>query len=271
MYQRLVNNILYFISIVFLVGSIYAYVFVNDDFTWLALFGTDGLTFYGLVMALITMVAMRFPLLKKLIGWMLLRFNFSQIDNRTEAIINLPSDKNIENIKTALSNSLMNCSLFKNNNFDVNQNTNLTYSIFHRGMAANIIIKKIAPSKYLEYEEQIENNVWKLEINGGNVFHRMEKNIKFFNNNFLEQLSLEQIRLEKINLTITNENTEYNLSDKGLLIDPKKYKIRYSSVEIVSSPNTTISITSTSGLSITSTNRGDFSNAMDALKNILIS
>ncbi len=98
-----------------------------------------------------------------------------------------------------------------------------------------------------------------------------KKNIKFFINNFLEQLTSEQIQLEKINLTITNENTEYNLSDKGILIDPRKYKIRYSSVEIASSPNTTISINSTSGLSITSTSKGDFANAMDALKNILIS
>ncbi|MEK5277355.1 hypothetical protein NSS82_03720 [Paenibacillus sp. FSL H7-0735] len=271
MYQRLINNILYVISISFLVGSIYAYVFVNDDFTWLSLFGTDGLTFFGLIIALITMVAMKIPIIKKLFGWMLLRFNFSQIDNRTEAIVNISSDKNIENIKTILSASLTNCNLFKNNNFDVNQNTDLTYSIYHRGMAANIIIKKTAPSIYRDFDEQIEDNVWKLEINGGNVFHRMEKNIKFFVNNFLEQLSLEHTKLEKINLTITNENTEYNLSDKGLLIDPKKYKIRYSSVEIASSPNTTISINSTSGLSITSTNKGDFSNAMDALKNILIS
>ncbi|WP_256831974.1 MULTISPECIES: hypothetical protein, partial [unclassified Paenibacillus] len=149
--------------------------------------------------------------------------------------------------------------------------TNFTYSIFHRGMAANIIIKKIASSHYQEHGDEINTNAWKLEINGGNVFHRMEKNIKFFINNFLEQLTSEQIQLEKINLTITNENTEYNLSDKGILIDPRKYKIRYSSVEIASSPNTTISINSTSGLSITSTSKGDFANAMDALKNILIS
>ncbi len=93
MYQRVVNNILYTISIVFLLGSIYAYIFVNDDFTFLSLFGTDGLTFFGLLIALITMVAMKIPLIKRFIGWILLRFNFSQIDNRTEAVINLPSEK----------------------------------------------------------------------------------------------------------------------------------------------------------------------------------
>ena len=45
MYQKFIENVLYIISIIFLGGSIYAYIFVNDDFTWLSLFGTDGLTF----------------------------------------------------------------------------------------------------------------------------------------------------------------------------------------------------------------------------------
>lgn len=271
MYQRLVNNVLYVVSIIFLIGSIYAYIFKNDNFNWFSLFGTDGLTFFGLIIALISMLAMKIPLVKRIFGWVLLRFNFSQIDNITEAVINFPPDKSIDNIKKSLFDSLATCTLFKNNKFDVNQSTNLTYSIFHRGMAANIIIKKIASPHHYDCEEEPNNNTWKLEINGGNVFHRMEKNIKFFTNNFLDFLTTEQMQLEKINLTITNENTEYNLNDKGILIDRKKYNIRYSNVEITSSPNTTISINSTSGLSITSTSKGDFINAMDALKNILIS
>ena len=273
MYQKFIENVLYIISIIFLGGSIYAYIFVNDDFTWLSLFGTDGLTFFGLVIALVTMLAIKIPIIKKVMGWILLRLNYSQIDYRSEAIINMPAEKTIEDIKRALTISLSNSNLFKQNTQDTNQNTDFTYSIFHRGMAANIIIKKTVPPQSLEQtnESPESKNFWKIEINGGNVFHRMEKNIKFFVNNFLEQMFLEKSSLEKINLTISNENTEYNLSDKGILINPRKYKIRYSSVEITSSPNTTISINSTSGLSITSRNKGDFSNAMDALKNILIS
>jgi hypothetical protein len=273
MYQKFIESVLYIISIIFLTGSIYAYIFVNDDFTWLSLFGTDGLTFFGLLIALITMLAMKIPLIKRVIGWVLLRLNYSQIDYRSEAIINIPSEKKIEDIKRALITALSHSNSFKQNTQDVNQNTDHMYSIFHRGMAANIIIKKTVPPQSWEdpNEDTSTRNFWKIEINGGNVYHRMEKNIKFFVHNFLEQLTIESASLDKINLTISNENTEYNLSDKGILINPRKYKIRYSSVEITSSPNTTISINSTSGLSITSRNKGDFSNAMDALKNILIS
>ncbi|MDF2065555.1 hypothetical protein [Bacillus sp. Cr_A10] len=273
MYPKFIEKILYIISMIFLGGSIYAYIFVNDDFTWISLFGTDGLTFFGLVIALVTMLAIKIPLIKRGIGWILLRLNYSQIDYRSEAIIILPAETNIDDIKRALTTSLSNSNLFKHNTKDINQNTDFTHSIYHRGMAANIIIKKTVPSQILEQTDEStpSNNFWKIEVNGGNVFHRMEKNIKFFVNNFLEQLSIENAILDKINLTISNENTEYNLSDKGILINPRKYKIRYSSVEITSSPNTTISINSTSGLSITSRNKGEFSNAMDALRNILIS
>lgn len=273
MYKKFVENVLYIITIIFLVGSIYTYIFVNDSFSWTSLFGTDGLTFFGLLFALITTIAIKIPLIKRILSWILLRLNYSQIDYRTEAIIGLPPEKNLENIKEALISSLSKSTLFKQNTCDTNQNTEQVYSIFHRGMAANIIIKKAVSPQNIDYSNENDDpkSYWKIEINGGNVYHRMEKNIKFFVNNFLEELSLATATLEKINLTISNENTEYNLNDKGILINPRKYKIRYSSVEITSSPSTTISINSTSGLSITSRNKGDFSNAMDALKNILIS
>ena len=120
----------------------------------------------------------------------------------------MPAEKTIEDIKRALTISLSNSNLFKQNTQDTNQNTDFTYSIFHRGMAANIIIKKTVPPQSLEQtnEGPESKNFWKIEINGGNVFHRMEKNIKFFVNNFLEQMFLEKSSLEKINLTISNEN-----------------------------------------------------------------
>jgi hypothetical protein len=273
MYRNIVNTILYWLSIVFLIGSLYVYLFEKEDFVWQSLFGTDGLTFFGILATLITMASMRIPFIRKLLSWLLLKINYSQLDYSFEVIVEAPSDIKLESFKQWFFSSIASNGSIRDNTYNVNSNTLQSYKIYHRGLGSNFNIKKIPVSNSLDvFDDTVpEYNLWKIESDGVSTFRIVERNIKFFINSYLENLNHQRILPNKVVLKISKKNTEFNLIDKGILIDSRKYKINRSNIDILNDQNTLISLNSDIGITLTAKNKGDFSNAFDALKNILIS
>jgi hypothetical protein len=272
MYKNLVNSILYWISIVFLIVSIYVYIFYNEDFTWQSLFGTDGLTFFGIIVALISMLSMKVVFFRKCVSWVLLKLNFSQLDYSFEVILEAPSDFTLEDFKRHFFSAVSSSGSIKDNTYNVNYNSTNTYRLFHRGLASNVSIKKIpSTADFNESEEDVSQNLWKIENDGVTQFRIVERNLRFFTNSYLEYLNNSRVFSNKVVLKISKRNTEFNFIDKGILIDRKKYKINRSNIDILSEQNTYISLNSDVGITLTAKNKGDFNNAFHTLKNILIS
>lgn len=278
MYKNLVNNIIYWISIVFLVGSIYVFVFHRENFTWQSLFGTDGLTLLGLLITLLFMIMQKIRLVRRGISWLLLTTNYNQLDYRFESLLITYGALSINDLINTFRTSLSNCGLFTSNTLEINRNTQIIYKVYHRGMAANFYIRKI-PSDAEEILNTDNQNgdeeskeYWKIGVDGVSTFRIVNKNIAYVLNHFMEQLVINhRANPVLINLNISNTNTEYDLSDKGILLSRKEYNIGSAYVEIQSINSSRIIIDNNTGIFLTSRSRGDFISGLDILKNVLIS
>ncbi|MCY9028890.1 hypothetical protein [Bacillus inaquosorum] len=272
MYKNIVNKILDWMAIIFLVGSLYIYIFEKEDFTWQTLFGTDGLTFFGIIVTLFTMLLPKIPFVKRGIGWFLLTFNISQIDYSFEVIVEAPQNVALKELKDSFFNSIDSNDRIKSNLSDPIRNSDIFYKVYHRGLGTNFSIKKnpdFNNSEDFYEDEEPQLHQWRIKNDGVTSFRILERNIKFFLTSYLEHLSHNRVLPNQLVLKISKKNTEINLVDKGILIDSKKYKVERSNIDI-SASNTNISLNSDIGITLTSKNKGDFSNAFEILKNIII-
>lgn len=270
MYKRFVENFIYWLSALFLVGSIYIYVAKIAKFKWQGLFGTDALTLYGEVVALLLMLVNKIPIIKRVIAWALLMLNFWQIDYEVTVIMIAPDNFAIAKLRECFDKAVESCGLYKHHDYKVNRDTKVSYEIFHRAMAANVILRKIPVDQDAWDSDEQELTQWKVEVNGVSTYRILSKNVKFIINNFLESAYREHVSVKKLFLSISNKHTEYSLADKGILINPRKYRISNSQVSIDYNKTTAIIIDSNKGLQLTSLDRGDFANAFGSIKQILI-
>lgn len=273
MYKNSVDNILYGFSIIFIIGSIYVNTFANKLFEWKMLFGTDGLTLLGLIFTLISMISMKVKFIRKWIAWLLLTLNISNMDYRVETILVCPASVTITELVSLFKKSVSSSGLYKHDSYDTNRNSISIYKIYHRGMAANVLIQKLDNVDDLSENsfDHFEHNFWKVSIDGVSQFRIMEKNNKFLINNYLEALLKVSAIPTKLSLIVSNKSSEFNLADKGILLDTKKFSVKYSEINIASVNSTKIIIASDTGLSLSAENKGDFSNGLDIIKNIMIS
>lgn len=258
---------MYWLSLSFLIVSIIAQIFYNDEFSWLSFANTDGLTILALFLALISLVALKIPVLRKIIIWIMLKLNFLQIDYRMSTTIEAPEDITLDQLFEQFELSVIEYRL-DSNSYNQNFRSNNTLRIFHRALASNIEIKRIEND---DYDSESELSKWLLIIDGVSPFRIVERNITFMLNKYLDILSRKNIHSSKVSLTISKKNTEYKLVDMGILLSARNYEINNSYTEINASNSTVITIDNNVGITMTSRNKGDFANSIVALKNILIS
>lgn len=269
MYKNIAQNILYWLSVAFLVISVFVYVDHVAKFKWTGLFGTDALTLYGELATLISMISIKIPLVRKFLAWLLLTVNYSQIDYKVSVMVSAGQEIRLDAFKEVFTHTISSCGLFTHNDFNEIRSTALNYKIYHRGLAGNLEIKMLH-SDNLDGEEESQNG-WKIELDGVSTYRVVSKNVRFITNNYLDSLYRHHVLPSKLVLTISNRHTEYSLADKGILLSARKHRIADSRVTIAYNVDTSIIIDSATGLSMTSRSRADFTNAFESIKQILIS
>ncbi|MEK4245298.1 hypothetical protein MKZ20_08135 [Psychrobacillus sp. FSL K6-2684] len=260
MVPSILNQIFYVVSILFLVLSFLSATFFNEDFTFKSLLNTDGLTLIGIIFSLTTLILQKIPLFRRLIIFVLLRFNYLQLDYRLEVSVVTQKKYEVEDIWGFFEESVINFEKYKTNDYKFSYTSNNKIHSFHRAVGGNVHIEKTT-----------NNNNWTISIDGTSSYRILERNINFVINTYLEIMSKEQITSDKISLIISKNNTEYDLEKIGVLLSSKNYKMSHTNIEIECNTDTLITINSNYGITMTSKNKGDFSNSLEALKSILIS
>ncbi|KAB7663381.1 hypothetical protein [Bacillus sp. B1-b2] len=268
MVKKLIDNVFYVISILFLTFSFLSATFLNENFTYRSLLNTDGLTLLGIIFALVALIFQKIPIFRRAIIFVLLRLNFWQLDYRFEISLCAPKEIKVEDLFKYFSESVENFDNFKSNKFKVNFTNKNKMKIFHRALAANVEFDKT-----IDYSSERDSNLnyWNISVDGVSSYRIVERNIIFMINTYLEKILKDKIISTKINLTISKNNTEFDLEKIGVLLSARKYKLNHSNIQIDCNENTIITINSNYGITMTSQNKGDFSNSLEALKSVLIS
>ena len=268
MLKKIIDNVFYVISILFLAFSFFSATFFNENFTYKSLLNTDGLTLIGIIFALITLILQKIPIFRRGIIFFLLRFNFLQLDYRFDISISAPKDIKVENLFEYLQESVNGFDKFKSNEFNMHFSNKNKIKVFHRALAANVEIEKT-----MNYSPEDDPNLsyWNISIYNVSSYRILERNINFMINTYLEQVAKHHIISRKISLLIFKKNTEYDLEQIGVLLTARKYKLSQANLQIDCNQNTIITINSDYGITMTSQNKGDFSNSLEALKSVLIS
>lgn len=270
LYRNAVAKIASWLTIIFLIGS--AYVQINkSNFDWQALFGTDGLTLFGILAALISLLGPKIPLIRRFISWCLLSINYSQIDYGFMIYMESQKVLPISDLRSVFEKSITSAGL-NIENYDINNLTDTHFRIYHRELATNISIKSVPNAEFTigtTLSEDRKHNLWEIKVDGVSTFRIFERNWRFLNNYFLESLLNSGLRIDRINLKIASSTTEINLGDKGILLDTQKYKILNSRIEIACPDDARI-LLEKGGIYLLANSRGEFNNALDTVKNILL-
>jgi hypothetical protein len=266
--KKIIDNVFYVISILFLTFSFLSATFLNENFTYKSLLNTDGLTLIGIIFALATLILQKIPIFRRVIIFFLLRFNFLQLDYRFEISIIAPKNIKVDNIFEYLQESVDSFDKFKSNKFKMNFSNYNKIQIFHRALAGNVEIDKT-----VDFTSEGDSNLhfWNISVDGVSAYRILERNINFMINTYLETMLKYNIKSEKISLLISQNNTEYDLEKIGVLLSARKYRLSQANLQIDCNQNTIITINSNYGITMTSQNKGDFSNSLEALKSILVS
>lgn len=264
MFERLIKTATDYIVIIFLVLCFLSHTFFNSEFKWSSLANTDGLTLLAIVLALFASISIKIPVIRKLIGAILLKLNFHHLDYSIELKVLAPETTTTSSeIFDIFMDSIISGN-FSSNDFDMKYEDINKISFFHRAIAGNVEITKTA------FTEQ-GLNFFSIKIDGVSAYRSIEKNARFLGNRFLEDLSNKRFILKNIFIRIVRKNTEYKIAHMGLLLSARKYDVQSSHTEIKSNMTTKIIIDSNNGVSMISTSRADFIESIEALKTVLMS
>lgn len=252
-----------YIVILFLLLCFISHTFLNQDFSWTSLANTDGLTLIGIVLALLGSILIKFSLFRRLIGAILLKLNFHNLDYSIEILVLVPETTTVTEIFDHFSDSAVTSDL-SSNDYNIKYEDFNKIVFYHRALAGNV---EICKTSVIEGGR----HCFQIKLDGVSTYRLIERNIKFIGNCFLEDIMNKGFGLKTINTRLYRKNSEYKISQMGILLSARDYKIKHSHLEIQSSRTTKITIDSNNGVSMSSTSRGDFLNSIDALKTVLMS
>ncbi|CAH0346748.1 hypothetical protein [Bacillus sp. CECT 9360] len=269
MYKKVIDGIGFYFALSFIILSFFAHTFFNDEFTWRGMLNTDGLTLLGLLGAFLSMIVLKIPLLRRLIVSVLLKTNFLQLDYHITVNFKAAANENVEDLFLNFQEAIRSFQKFSSNDFSMNFSNHNKVKIFHRAIAGNVEIYKSSNDDEDEDCEDLTN--WIIQIDGVSPYRVLERNINFLCNSYLELLSRRNVHSNKISITVSRRNSEYSLNNMGVLLSARKYNVNQAFVEITSNETTVITIDTNKGVAMTSRNKGDFLNSIEALKSVLIS
>ncbi|MGL6025023.1 MAG: hypothetical protein ACRC0F_10455 [Cetobacterium sp.] len=226
------------------------------------LLNTDGLSLLGCIFGLIFAILNKSYYIRKCLNYIFLNLNTSNLNYSLEVVFKTKDTIDTEKIKETFTDLLESYKKYKSSNYDVLNFGKNKINIFYKSMASYVEFK------ILEEEEGIIR--WKISIKGTCNFKTIEKNVSFLVNCYLEKLIVEELKIDKIILSISEEDTEFSVVDKGLFEKIKNFKIIHPQITIKTSTSAQIILGKT-GLSLYAKNKGDFIDAIEEFKYLLIS
>ncbi|WP_342491213.1 hypothetical protein MKX52_18305 [Bacillus sp. FSL R5-0422] len=266
--SKTLNNILYILSLVFLVGSIIMYLLKEETLGWTTFFGTDALTLYGLVATFLSMLAMKINFIRKTFRWILLNLSLTKINYELSMVVD--SNSSTKEIYDVILKSINESDVYRNNEFEVYNKKSMLIRFSVVAMNSTISIKEQEVTSEYQTDNTKYSSRHKIEIKSVENFKSMNKVINFTLNIMTDKLQQEDLNFNKFYLKVKKNSTEYNfLNINNLLLD-KSFDIIYSETQIQKS-NSNIAINAHEGITISARSRGEFVIAIDLLKDILVS
>lgn len=263
MFNKLVERIGYGLSVLFLVVTIYSSTFGNSEFGIKSLIGTDSLTLYGSVMALITMFSLKFSKIRKLFKFILLKFNILDFDYKVK--IQLLSLENVDVSKLHIEciNLMQKENISTKLMWELKHKSPIQINSYVRTMAANFNVSTSINNNGYEY-------IYNLNIDGVSKFSRMDKNIKQIIS-MVEDLKKSEFLLKSISLTIDKTGSEADIATNGFIFSRKDVKVISSNIVIKNNEESDITINNKVGINLSSQELIKFTSSYEVVQELLIS
>ncbi|MEB7772437.1 hypothetical protein [Kurthia gibsonii] len=263
--KKIIENIIYIISIVYLLVSI-IYYFINEDkFGWTTFFGTDALTLYGLVVTFLSFLILKITIIKKYINWLLLSINFSKIKYEISLIVD--SECSIDDLYKVVLQTIKEFDKDEGENPLVFNNELLLKRFNIASMNTNVTIKEL--KTYSVDDHQF--NKHKIEFKGNDNYRSMSKNFTFIMNSLVEEIQNlpNQVQFDKFYLKVERKNTDYNLFEMSNTLRKKNIEL-VSSTSQLTKKNSTLTLDYDTGIIITSSSRAELVLMLDVLADLLV-
>lgn len=263
-----IDNFIYYLSLVFLIGSIIMYFVNGKSFGWDTFFGTDALTLYGLIVTFLSLSALKVPFLRKWIKWCLLNFNITKLNHEISVVMD--SNLNTEELFNRFLAEINASDLYPNKEYEIYNKDPLLIRFDIPAMNATISIKEHSITS--DYQRGLSvSKRHKIELKSVDNYRSMIKNLKFILNILIEKLQSQEkdIQFNKFYIKIKKQTTEYNFLNENRFLLNKSVEVVYSETQLTKM-NSTITINAHEGVTISSRNKGEFLTALDFLSDILV-
>lgn len=268
MYKRLIDSILSWLSLLFLIIAFIASIKGKTEFSIKNLLNTDGLTIIGIAVAFIMNLALKIPFLRKIFLFILMHLNFKNIDYKIQLRCTSVNSITLNDIFNYFQETIKKSKCYNSYKYNDLTKNDFIIKFYHRGMAANVRFKNITED-VSGASEGANCNEWLLEIDGVNKFAMLNKNVKYIIDHFLDSNSFK-IDFEYMFLEIELNNSEIDITEIGGWINRKKYPIISSEFKL-SIREASFIEKNNDGICLTAYTKGEFSEGFGVLKLVLIS
>ena len=267
MFYKFIEKIGFFLSVTFLMLSIYFGTVGNSQFSFKSLIGTDGLTLYGSIMALLTMLSLKWSGIRKIFRFILLRLNISEYDYKVNIQLSYKNDIDVNSL-TASSIDLLKRE-FNNNQlkYELNSKSISQVKYYIRSMASNFTVKSIVNNTSDEYSLYYK---YSFQFDGVSKYSRMNRNIKIVTN-MIEDLTKDGFIVNIISLKIDKLGSEANVATGGIIYNRKNVEIVSSNIVLKNNDDSNITINNLTGISLSSSSIIKFLSSYEIIQDILIS
>lgn len=249
---------------IFLTGSIIFYFRTREEIEVSIFFGTDALTLYGLVVTFFTMLAIKIPIIKRLISQIYLNINISKLQYELSFIVNC--NFNIEDFYKLFIKGVKSSDQFNDAQHEIYNREKYLIRFSYPEMNANITMKDISNNGINEPNDY----KYKFEIKSVDHYRGFNKSLNYILNIFSEKLQQKDSTFDKFYVKIKKKNTEYPFLNESELLLDKNIKIINSDTTFEKG-NAIITIDRLEGIEISSKSKGEFIQAVNFLKEILVS
>lgn len=265
--NKVINIIIYWGSVGFLVFSIISYIIQGKQFSLSIFTGTDALTLYGMIIALLNLIAMKSKIARRLIRKILMLFNTIKFEYEISSV--LDTDLKAKQLYEIIDKSLANTDQFNIKGTKLYKDSEDYYVFSSSAMSCSITIKSTRNTNDFPEHDEKYTKRYKLEFEGTSNYKDFKKNTDYILNILYEELQKSDLNFNKYYVRIKDSNPESNLLNENYQLVDKNYKVTHSEVHFKKS-DATVNISKHTGITINSTSKGNLNIALDLLGDLLM-
>lgn len=273
MLKRVQKIMTFIFTVIFLIIAIYnnelfKLLFIEHSFDFKIikpLLNTDGLSLIALILSIVYIFLSQSYFFRKILNFIILKFSIANINYTLDITLKINAENELQIFEETLNEVISKNKKYKDTSSKILVSSKNKIQIFYKGLASIIDIQF---TSFFEDEDEENIKKCKISLSGTTNFRTIEENIRCILHSYLEKLP-KDTEINKISFTISKKDSELSIANKISLSDLNNFKVLSSSVHLETTNGSNITF-GDKGLSLTVRSIGEFVNAFEDFKYILI-